>query len=48
MINTVLHQVSTHVSRLVTWLRGFEETGEIPIDSVSFEVRSGLTLAGIL
>ncbi|MGE3278882.1 MAG: hypothetical protein AB7J40_03750 [Candidatus Altimarinota bacterium] len=48
MVQKILHQVSTRISQVVTWLRGYEETGEIPIDCIAFDTRSNLKEAGVL
>jgi hypothetical protein len=48
MVQKILQQFSMRVGNLVTWLRGYEETGEIPIDSVAYETRISLREAGVM
>lgn len=48
MVQKILHQVSARVGQIITWLKGYEETGEIPIDCIAFHTRSNLKEAGIL
>jgi hypothetical protein len=48
MVQKILQNVSSRVGQLITWLRGYEETGEIPIDSVAFETRNSLKQVGIM
>lgn len=48
MLKAALDQTSAHVYRLITWLRGFEESGHIGIDAVSLRTRTNLKDLGII
>ncbi len=48
MISKVSQYVSRQVSRIITQLRGFEETGLIGIDCVSLSTRDALREFGVL
>lgn len=48
MVQKILQQVSFRVGQLITWLRGYEETGEIPIDSVALQTRRDLEQVGVI
>lgn len=48
MLKTALSQSSERIYRLVTWLRGFEESGHIGIDAVSLKTRFHLRDLGVI
>ena len=48
MLKALLQTWSHRLAQLVTHLRGFEETGIIPLDVVAFRTRDELKELGIL
>lgn len=48
MLKTALSQSSERIYQVITWLRGFEESGHIGIDAVSFKTRFNLRDLGII
>lgn len=48
MITHLTQQISLQVNELITWLKGFEESGYVAIDSVSLVTRDSLREYGVL